>query len=161
MTTDSKENTEALLKMACQEAERGVESDDGGPFGALVVKNGRILAIGHNEVLLTNDPTAHAEVTVIRRAAAALGHWNLAGCELYTSCKPCPMCLGAALWSGIEKIYYSLSEEDAAAAGFRDKAFYDLLSDSSSLNAYMEHVPVVGMENAMQMWINKENKEQY
>ncbi|KAL1285194.1 Guanosine deaminase [Trichinella pseudospiralis] len=120
MTTDSKENTEALLKMACQEAERGVESDDGGPFGALVVKNGRILAIGHNEG---------------------------GGCA-----RP--------LESGWLRAVHKL-EEDAAAAGFRDKAFYDLLSDSSSLNAYMEHVPVVGMENAMQMWINKENKEQY
>lgn len=97
----------------------------GGPFGAVVVKDGRIVSRGSNRVTLANDPTAHAEVNAIRQAAAALGTFDLSGCELYTSCEPCPMCLGAIYWAHIDKVYYGCTKADAKEAGFDDSFIYD------------------------------------
>ena len=101
-----------------------VESGRGGPFGAVVVKDGVIIARGANEVTSTNDPTAHAEVVAIRNACKALGTYQLEGCEIYTSCEPCPMCLGAIYWARPDKMYYGNTKEDAAAIQFDDHFIY-------------------------------------
>jgi tRNA(Arg) A34 adenosine deaminase TadA len=96
----------------------------GGPFGAVIVKDGKIIATGTNKVTLNTDPTAHAEVEVIRKAAKKLNNYDLTGCELYTSCEPCPMCLSAVYWSNISGIYFGNTKKDAAKIGFRDDFIY-------------------------------------
>jgi tRNA(Arg) A34 adenosine deaminase TadA len=100
----------------------------GGPFGAVIVRNGQLLAEGVNLVTSSCDPTAHAEITAIRRAAAALQNHDLSGCEIYTSCEPCPMCLGAIFWARLDQVFFSASQADAAAAGFDDAEFYRQLA---------------------------------
>ena len=100
----------------------------GGPFGALIVRNGEIVATGVNQVTPTLDPTAHAEVVAIRAACQALGDFRLTGCVLVTSCEPCPMCLSSALWARVDRVVYAADRHDAARAGFDDQAFYDLFS---------------------------------
>ena len=97
---------------------------EGGPFGAVVVRDGVIVGEGWNRVTSTNDPTAHAEIVAIRDAARRLGTFSLAGCELYSSCEPCPMCLGAILWARLDRLYYANDRNDAKAVGFDDEAFY-------------------------------------
>jgi tRNA(Arg) A34 adenosine deaminase TadA len=97
---------------------------DGGPFGAVVVKDGKIIGRGWNKVTSTNDPTAHAEVTAIREACRALGDFKLSGCELYTSCEPCPMCLAAIYWARVDQVFYAGTRADAADAGFDDDFLY-------------------------------------
>lgn len=97
---------------------------DGGPFGAVIVKDGRIIGEGTNQVTGTNDPTAHAEIVAIRAAAAALDSFKLEGCEIYTSCEPCPMCLAAIYWARLDRIWYGNNREDAAAIGFDDDFLY-------------------------------------
>jgi len=96
----------------------------GGPFGALIVKNGEVIARGWNQVTSTLDPTAHAEIVAIRHACRHLGDFRLQGCELYTSCEPCPMCLGAIYWARIDRIFFAATREDAAEAGFDDEFLY-------------------------------------
>jgi len=113
-----------FLRRAIALATRNVVSGAGGPFAALIVRDGRIVGEGVNTVTATIDPTAHGEVNAIRAAAKALGTFTLAGCELYTSCEPCPMCLAAAYWARIEAIYYGASAADAARAGFDDAFLY-------------------------------------
>lgn len=103
----------------------------GGPFGACVVKDGRIIGKGINRVIKDNDPTAHAEVVAIRNACKELKTHDLSGCELYTSCYPCPMCLSAIIWSNIKKVYYANTKEDAADIGFRDEFIYEYLEKLS------------------------------
>ena len=102
-----------------------VESGKGGPFAAVIVKDGKIIASGVNEVTTSNDPTAHAEVVAIRKACLALNSFQLDGCEIYCSCEPCPMCLGAIYWARPAKIYFANTKEDAAAVDFDDKFIYD------------------------------------
>jgi tRNA(Arg) A34 adenosine deaminase TadA len=114
-----------FLRRAIQLATRNVLSGAGGPFAALVVRDGQIVAEAANTVTATNDPTAHGEVNAIRAAAKALGSFTLAGCELYSSCQPCPMCLAAAYWARIEAIYFGASAADAARAGFGDAFLYE------------------------------------
>jgi guanine deaminase len=97
----------------------------GGPFGAIIVRNGEIIARGYNNVLASNDPTAHAEVDAIRKACAVLGTFQLPDCELYTSCEPCPMCLGAIYWARPKVVYFGNTKEDAAAIGFDDQFIYN------------------------------------
>lgn len=108
------------ISLSCESVRQG-----GGPFGAVIVKDGKIVARGSNSVTLLNDPTAHAEVTAIRAACSAMKVFRLEGCELYTSCEPCPMCLNAAYWAGISRIYYGNNREDAAEIGFGDAFIYD------------------------------------
>ncbi len=96
----------------------------GGPFGAVIARDGDIIACGYNEVTSANDPTAHAEIVAIRTACRTLGSFSLAGCEIYTSCEPCPMCLGAIYWAHLERIYYGNTRADAAAIGFDDARIY-------------------------------------
>jgi tRNA(Arg) A34 adenosine deaminase TadA len=101
-----------------------MRSGKGGPFGAVVVHDGNIIAEGFNQVTSHNDPTAHAEVVAVRLACQALGTFNLTGCEIYTSCEPCPMCLSAIYWARLDKIYFANNRDDAAAIGFRDDFLY-------------------------------------
>jgi tRNA(Arg) A34 adenosine deaminase TadA len=116
-----------FLRRAIALATRNVESGAGGPFGAVIVRDGRIIAEGVNTVTVANDPTAHAEVNAIRAAAKALGAFTLAGCRLYSSCQPCPMCLSAAYWARMDAVFYGATAEDAARAGFDDALLYDEL----------------------------------
>mmetsp|Transcript_8595 Transcript_8595/g.13911 ORF Transcript_8595/g.13911 Transcript_8595/m.13911 type:complete len:150 (+) Transcript_8595:348-797(+) len=108
-----------MMDVAIEEAKEGVERGEGGPFGAVIVDaNGKIIARAHNMVLQSNDPTAHAEMEVIRKASARLGKFDLSGCKIYTTCEPCPMCFGAIHWAKIQHCIYSATGQDAANAGF-------------------------------------------
>jgi guanine deaminase len=113
-----------FMRRAIELARLGMTSGAGGPFGAVVVKDGEIIGEGHNRVVATNDPTAHGEIVAIRAACERLGHFSLEGCEIHTTGEPCPMCLGAIHWARIGKIYYGFSISDAATIGFDDREFY-------------------------------------
>lgn len=113
-----------FLLEAIRLAEEKMLSGEGGPFGAVVTRGGEIVARGWNRVTSANDPTAHAEVSAIRAACAALGVFSLAGCELYASCEPCPMCLAACYWARLDRVYYACGREDAAEIGFDDAFLY-------------------------------------
>ncbi len=113
------------MREAIRLSVENMRAGKGGPFGAVIVKDGRIIARGFNRVLETNDPTAHAEVVAIREATAALGTFHLEGCQIYASCEPCPMCLGAIYWARLDKLYYANTKEDAAAIGFDDQFIYE------------------------------------
>lgn len=117
-------NREEFMRRALQLACENARSGRGGPFAAVVVRDGEVLAEGTNLVTSTNDPTAHAEVVAIRRACQRLGTFQLTGCELYTSCEPCPMCLGAIYWARPAAVFYAGTHKDAAAAGFDDSFIY-------------------------------------
>ena len=116
-----------FMKKAKELSEENLKTNAGGPFGACVVKNGKIIGKGSNHVISNNDPTAHAEIIAIRDACDKLGTYDLSGCELYTSCYPCPMCLSAIIWSNIKKVYYGNTKEDATNIGFRDDFIYDFI----------------------------------
>lgn len=119
---------EAFMQAALEEAYAGIEAGDGGPFGTVIVKDGEIVGRGHNRVVVNQDPTCHGEMEAIRDACKNLGTFDLSGCELYTTAEPCPMCLGAILWSNISATYYGCTRQDSAEIGFRDDAFYRQLS---------------------------------
>lgn len=121
------ENNEEFMKEAIRLSIENVEKGRGGPFGAVVVRNGKIIARGVNQVTSSNDPTAHAEVVAIREACKVLGSFQLDDCEIYTSCEPCPMCLGAIYWARPTKIYFANTKEDAAAIHFDDQFIYEEL----------------------------------
>jgi guanine deaminase len=115
---------EDLMRRAVELSRHGMETNAGGPFGALVAMDGQIVGEGWNRVTTANDPTAHAEVEAIRAACRLLGRFDLRGCEIYTSCEPCPMCLGAILWARLDRIHYANTHGDAAAIGFDDERLY-------------------------------------
>ena len=115
------------MKIAKELADNNLVTKDGGPFGACIVKDGVIIGKGSNKVLLNNDPTAHAEVMAIRDACKNINSYDLKGCEIYTTCYPCPMCFSAIMWANIDKIYYGNTKEDAENIGFRDKFIYDTI----------------------------------
>lgn len=117
-----------FMQVAIDEAYQGIQAGDGGPFGSVIVKNGEIVGQGHNRVLAENDPTCHGEMEAIRDACKNLGTHDLSGCELYTTAEPCPMCLGAILWSNMSQVYYGCTRQDSAEIGFRDDAFYRQLN---------------------------------
>lgn len=116
---------EEFLREALRLAEENVQGGQGGPFGAVIVRGDQIIARGVNRVTLTHDPTAHAEIDAIRGACRTLEMFTLAGCDLYTSCEPCPMCLAAVYWARLERIFYAATREEAAAVGFDDAWLYD------------------------------------
>ncbi|MFT2008790.1 nucleoside deaminase [Pontibacter sp. 13R65] len=120
---DQKEFMREAIRLSIEKMKAGF----GGPFGAVVVRNGEIIARGFNNVLASNDPTAHAEVDAIRKACQVLGTFQLTDCELYTSCEPCPMCMGAIYWARPSKVYYGNTKADAAQIGFDDQFIYDEL----------------------------------
>lgn len=116
------------MQTAIEEAEKSVDRREGGPFGAVIVKDGHILSKGHNQVVKNHDPTAHAEIQAIREASQRLGSFDLSGCTIYTTSEPCPMCYSAIHWARIDKIYYGCTRQDAAEIGFDDELIYDVLS---------------------------------
>jgi tRNA(Arg) A34 adenosine deaminase TadA len=120
-----------FMRQAIELAVKNVASGHGGPFGAVIVRDGKVIATGVNLVTATNDPTAHAEVVAIRNACEALGEFSLLECTMYTSCQPCPMCLAAIYWARMEGIFYSGTEADAAAAGFDDAFLYEEMKKST------------------------------
>lgn len=121
-----------FMNESVQEALEGMRSGDGGPFGAIIVQNGIIIARAHNEVLKTNDPTMHAEVNAIRKASKLLGRFDLSDCEIYSSCEPCPMCFAAIHWAKMKKLYYGASRFDAAKADFDDQYIYDVINKTAT-----------------------------
>ncbi|MBI5541755.1 MAG: nucleoside deaminase [Bacteroidia bacterium] len=134
----------------------------GGPFGAVIVKNGKIIAKGVNKVTVNNDPTAHAEVTAIREAAKVLNNFDLSGCEIYTSCEPCPMCLGAIYWSRLDKIYYGNTKVDAKNIGFDDAFIYDeILVPLKNRKLPISQLLQTEALEAFKKWSLKEDKTEY
>lgn len=155
-------NHEKFMQMAIDLSEYNVKEGQGGPFGAVIVKDGMVLARSANKVVPNNDPTAHAEVSAIRLACQELGTFNLAGCEIYTSCEPCPMCLGAIYWARIDKIYYANTKADAAAIGFDDHFIYEELD----LPMEKRKLPFIQMMRnealgAFKLWSESESKTDY
>ena len=122
------------MKIAKELSDDNLKTNVGGPFGACIVKNGEIIGKGSNHVLKNNDPTAHAEIMAIRDACKSISSYDLSGCELYTSCYPCPMCLSAIIWSNIKHVYYGNTKEDAANIGFRDDFIYNYISQLAKEN---------------------------
>jgi tRNA(Arg) A34 adenosine deaminase TadA len=151
-----------FLRRAIALATENVLHGAGGPFGAVIVRDGRIVAEGVNTVTATNDPTAHAEVNTIRAASQALGSFSLAGCQLYSSCEPCPMCLAAAYWARLDAIYYGASAADAARAGFDDAFIYQELRKNSA-ERQLPATQLLGDEawSSFAAWIASPNKLKY
>lgn len=151
-----------FMTMAVEMARRGMNANEGGPFGAVVVKDGKVVGRGNNRVTSSCDPTAHAEVTAIRDACANLNTYQLEGCILYTSCEPCPMCLGAIYWARPDKVYFGNTQRDAADIGFDDAFIYGELD----LPAEERKIPFIplGREEAIltfREWAAKEDKKLY
>lgn len=130
----------AFMQAAIDEARLGIHNGHGGPFGSVIVKDGRIIGRGHNMVLLNNDSTAHGEVSAIRATESELGTFSLKGCELYTTGEPCPMCLAACMWANIDKVYYGCTIRDNEIIGFRDAKFDELMGGRAKLADYLEEV---------------------
>jgi guanine deaminase len=151
-----------FLRRAITLATQNVANSTGGPFGAVIVHDGKIIGEGANSVTATNDPTAHAEVNAIRAAAKSLGTFTLAGCDLYTSCEPCPMCLAAAYWARVDNVYYGASAADAARAGFDDAFLYDELRKNSDQRK-LHSIQLLGDEAwaGFAAWIASPNKIEY
>ena len=151
-----------FMNQAIEAAIKGVLSNDGGPFGCVIIKNGKIIGTGNNKVTSSNDPTAHAEIIAIREACKYLNSFQLDGCILYTSCEPCPMCFGAIYWARPEKVFYGCNKTDAAEIGFDDEFIYKELD----LKLSERSIPFeqINRENAMKAfktWKEKDDKIEY
>jgi guanine deaminase len=154
-------NKEFLLK-AIELAKNNVESGKGGPFGAIIVKDDKIVSMGVNTVTSTNDPTAHAEVNAIRQACEKLQTFSLEGCQIYSSCEPCPMCLSAIYWARIDKIYYAADKEDAAKGGFDDSFIYKEISlDKKDRKIQAEQFLKDVGKQPFELWNNKQDRIEY
>lgn len=150
------------MQRAIEIAKEGMVNNEGGPFGCVVVKNGSIIAEGNNKVSSANDPTAHAEIVAIRKACKHLDSFQLDGCDIYTSCEPCPMCLGAIYWARPDHIYYAATRHDAANVGFDDSFIYDEISVPD--NERSIPTQTIGREDALKLfehWKRKEDKTVY
>jgi tRNA(Arg) A34 adenosine deaminase TadA len=157
--TDSQKN---FMLQAIDLAKKGMLAGNGGPFGCVIVKDGKIVGQGSNMVLKTKDPTAHAEVVAIRDACKTLDNFQLDGCEVYTSCEPCPMCLGAIFWARPAKVYYACTKNDAAEAGFDD----DFIYQEIEVNPADRKIPMLSLLReeslkAFELWKEKGDKEVY
>ena len=151
-----------LMERAAALALAKMRANQGGPFGAVIVRDGEVIAEGWNQVTSANDPTAHAEVTAIRNACAKLKAFSLDGCDIYTNCEPCPMCLGAIYWARIKRIYYSNTRSDAAKIGFDDDFIYREINISLAERS----IPSVRVANttaelAFSEWATKPDKQRY
>lgn len=152
---------QAFIKQVIELAIESVRRN-GGPFAALVVKDGAVIATGTNRVTLTHDPTAHAEIVAIREACRALGDFQLVGCDLYSSCEPCPMCLGAIFWARPARVYYAATQTDAAAAGFDDSHIYQQID----IPPPQRSIPMVQVLNGeagrpFEEWTRRRDKIKY
>ena len=151
-----------FLREAIRLSIENLKTPGGGPFGAVIVREGRIVGRGQNRVVATNDPTAHAEVVAIRDACRELTRFSLEGCEIYSSCEPCPMCLGAIYWAHIERIYYGATRADADAAGFRDDVLYrEIALPNSARSIPMVHGLREEACAAFEMWKLKDDRVKY
>lgn len=158
---DTKMTPKELMQLAVRLSEENVKQG-GGPFGAVIARDGKVIATGTNRVTSDCDPTAHAEVSAIRAAAKALGTFDLSGCEIYTSCEPCPMCLGAIYWAHLDRMYYGNDKNDAARIGFDDAFIYEELSrDLSERKLKMEELLPDEAIRAFEMWDQKSDKVEY
>lgn len=151
-----------FMKRAVELARSGMDANSGGPFGCVVVKNGEIIGEGNNRVTSTNDPTAHAEIVAIRAACGRLGAFQLDGCSIYTTCEPCPMCLGAIYWARPAKVFYACTREDAAAVGFDDDFIYRELGKAND-EREMVLINILRDEGLalFQNWSEKPDKIEY
>lgn len=150
-----------FMEQAIALSEKSV-AEGGGPFGAVVVRRGEVVATGTNSVTLLNDPTAHAEVSAIRAACAAVKDFKLEECEIYSSCEPCPMCLSAIYWAGIRKIYFANTREDAKRIGFDDSFIYDQIPLAPSRRTVpSEEMMRAEALQAFRLWERKEDKVEY
>jgi guanine deaminase len=150
-----------FLEKTIQLAKESIENG-GGPFAAVIVKNGKIIATGTNAVTKTNDPTAHAEVVAIRTACESLNTFELTDCIIYSSCEPCPMCLGAIFWSRPKAVYFALTKEDAAKAGFDDKFIYEEISKKTEERKIpFIKTDIKDSEFVFQDWLNSSTKKEY
>jgi len=158
---DRNMTSEELMRKAIVLAEENV-ANGGGPFGAVIARNGEIIATGVNRVTAEHDPTAHAEVSAIRAACKKLGTFDLSGCEIYTSCEPCPMCLGAIYWAHIDKMYYGNDKADAKRIGFDDSFIYEEIALSpESRRLSSERMLKDEAVKAFDMWMKKDDKIEY
>lgn len=151
-----------FMLRAIELSKASVYSGKGGPFGCVIVKDGKIVGEGNNQVTSTNDPTAHAEVVAIRDACKNLNSFQLDGCEIYTSCEPCPMCLGAIYWARPDKIYYANTREDAQQIGFDDSFIYEEIP----LEIARRKIPMIALERVAALevfkaWQQKTDKKEY
>lgn len=152
---------QAFLRQAVELARENVDQG-GGPFGALIVKNGDIVAASGNRVTANLDPTAHAEIMAIRQACVKLADFRLTDCILYTSCEPCPMCLGAIYWSRLKEVYFACNRFDAAAAGFDDSLIYEEIPKlPAERHICMHYLPIRQADAAFRHWNQLENKLRY
>ena len=153
---------ETFMRRALTLAEDNVQSGRGGPFGSVIVRDGTIVGEGANQVTSLHDPTAHAEITAIRNACQTLHTFSLVGCEIYTNCEPCPMCLAAIYWARLDRVYYSNTRDDAAGIGFDDAFFYEELDRPlTERRVPSERVKIVGALDAFEAWLAKEDKIPY
>lgn len=151
-----------FMRKAIRISVANVEKQKGGPFGAIVVKDGRIIARGSNQVTSSNDPTAHAEIVAIRKACKALKTFQLTGCEIYTSCEPCPMCLGAIYWARPDRVFYANTRHEAAEAGFDDAFIYEEINvPPTERKITMIHTPDPDAMQVFRDWIIKPDKTPY
>ena len=154
--------SEKYLWEAIRLSQEKMEAGEGGPFGAVIVKNGKIIGRGWNRVTSANDPTAHAEVEAIREACSNLGSFSLVGCEIYASCEPCPMCLSAIYWARLDALYFAASHTDAADAGFDDALLYKEVSKPwKSRTLTTEQHLQKEAQTVFGAWKNKSNKTPY
>ena len=160
--SDTKSEDQRHLKRAIDLSREHIDEGAGGPFGAVVVRDGRVLAEGWNQVTSAKDPTAHAEVTAIRRACQAVGDFALEGATLYTSCEPCPMCLASAYWARVSRIVYANTRQDAAGIGFDDSLIYDEIPKPVSERLIpMDHLPSLEAKAVFDAWADKPDKVAY
>ena len=156
------DNDREFMMRAIDLAREGVDHDLGGPFGCVIVKDGRIVGEGCNQVTSTNDPTAHAEIVAIREACRELNSFQLDGCTIYTSCEPCPMCLGAIYWARPAKLFVAASRDDAAAAGFDDEFLYtEFERPNEQRQLRMEPLLREESQAVFKLWIEKPDKIEY
>lgn len=151
-----------FMRLAIKLADKNVQNSIGGPFGAVIVKDGEIIAKSANKVTLKNDPTAHAEVSAIRIACKKLKTFDLSGCFIYTSCEPCPMCLSAIYWAHIDKVYYANTKEDAAKIGFDDQFIYDEIAlPYKKRKLEFQQLMREEAKNSFKLWDESEMKIEY
>ena len=151
-----------LMRAAIAEASAGLAAGDGGPFGAVVTRDGLVIARGHNQVVGLNDPSAHAEVQAIRAACRELGTFDLSGCEIYATCEPCPMCFSAIHWARLDRVHFGASRGDAAAVGFDDAAIYDVLAERCEPAFDVQRgVDADACRRLMQQWRDDEDRVPY
>ena len=150
-----------FMQMAIKEAQNGIRKGHGGPFGAVIVKNGIVIGKGHNQVIKNNDPTCHGEIMAIHKACKTIESFDLTGCELYTTGEPCPMCLAAILWANISKVYYGCTIEDTAKIGFRDSIFYQFQKDEEAKSKFSKMLDREACLKLYDEYMSIENKTNY